>query len=179
MTSPAASRPVLAVDPNALQWHKPAELPAHFAKHSLDRGDCLRKSLSRGEPFTVDGYLQTQRDTVRDCRFLMRALIRNRHYPDRTHRRCTWAFGPNMFCVAMNLRTNGIVTAFHHHLDCGCKHHGQFEARYPRSKDKEDAFLDWLSKGEDMAASARVMLGSSVSHEIADVERLKGFPFGD
>ncbi len=74
--------------------------------------------------------------------------------------------------------TNAVVTAFHNHLECGQHSHKLFEATYPTSKTKEDAFLDWLSRGEAFAASAKVMLGSNVSHEITNVERLQGFPAG-
>jgi len=179
MTLPTASKPVLAIDPNALRWQSPEELPAHFEDHKLDRGDCLKRSLSHGVPFTVDGYMQTQRDTVRKCRFLIRALIRNRRHSDSKHRQRTWAFGPNMFCVGMAMGTNDVVTAYHNHLNCRQHEHKLFEITYPTNKHKEDGFLDWLSAGESLATSAKVMLGSNVTHELTDVERLYGFPAGD
>jgi hypothetical protein len=173
------SRPVLAIDPSSLKWQSPSELVGHFVDHSRDEGDCLKKSLSRGAPFTVDGYMQTQRDAVQRVRFLIRALIRNRWHPDSKHKKRTWAFAPNLFCVGMALGTNEVVTAFHNHL--GWRQHGHklFERANPTEKHKEDAFLDWLSRGEALAASAKVLLGSNISHEITDVERLHGFPAGD
>lgn len=84
-----------------------------------------------------------------------------------------------MFCVGMTLRTNLVVTAYHNHLECRQHEHSLFEMTHPTKHQKVDAFLDWLSRGEAFAASAKVMLGSNVTHEITDVERLHGFPAGD
>jgi hypothetical protein len=173
---PTVSVPVPAINPSALEWQAPAELLKHFRKHSLDQGNCLKKSLSRGVPFTIGGYLQTQKDVVGGFAFLFRALIRNRRYPDPKHQTRIWAFGSNMFCVGLSTRTEKVITAFHNHL-CFSQHdHALFEAVYPSDASKEDAFLEWLSRGEAVAASAKVLLGSNVSHEITDVLRMRGFP---
>ena len=176
---PAATKPVLAINPSALEWHSPAELLEHFRKHSLDQGNCLRKSLSHGVPFTVDGYLDTQRNILRTFRFLVRALIRSRSRPNQNNQIRVWAFGSNMFCVAFSTRTHKVITAYHNHLEYGQHGHRLFERSYPTTPQKEDAFLEWLSRGEDVANSAKVLLGSNVSHEITNVSRLQGFPSGD
>jgi hypothetical protein len=172
---PAVSKLVLPNNPSPLQWQSPAELPKHFRKHSLDQGNCLKKSLSRGVPFTVGGYLQTQKDIVSGFAFLFRAIIRNRRHPDPKHQTRIWAFGSNMFCVGLSPRTKKVITAFHNHLSFSRHDHSLFETAYPSDARKEDAFLEWLSRGESVAASAKVFLGTNVSHEITDVLRMQGF----
>ena len=173
------SKPLLAINPSALEWQSPAELPKHFEKHSTDRGECLQQSLSKGVPFTVEGYLQTQKDVVSGFTFLFRALIRNRWHPDPTHQTRIWAFGSNMFCVALSPRTKKVITAFHNHL--GFQQHGHrlFQRAHPTVPRKEDAFLEWFSVSEEAATAAKVMRGSNVSHLITNVERLHGFPAGE
>ncbi len=175
---PNASQPVLAVNPSDLRWQNDAELNRHFHDHAGDKGNCLQLSLG-SHPCTEKGYMQKQEETVRDCQFLLLALIRNRKYPDPKHKKRMWAFAPNLFCVGMALRTHKVVTAYHNHLEYGQHGHKLFEQMWPTDKQKEDAFLDWLATGVAVATSAKVMLGSTVSHEITEVERLWGFPEGE
>lgn len=164
---PTASPPVL-------RWSRPGQLEEHFTKHVRDRDDCLKKSLG-SHPLDKGGYTQKIKETVDEPQFLLYARIRNRQPGALKHWRRKWAFAPNLFCVALDEKTDEVLSAYHNHLEFHVDHHRLFERRYKKDQDKQDAFLVWLNDGEALAASAKLMLGTTVSHKIDLVERLKGF----
>lgn len=164
---PTASPPVL-------RWSRPGALEEHFTKHVRDLDDCLKKSLG-SHPLDKRGYTQKIKETVDEPQFLFYARIRNRQPGAPENWRRKWAFAPNLFCVALNKKNGRVVSAYHNHLEFRVDHHKLFEQKYKNDQNKQDAFLVWLKHGEEIAASAKLMLGTNVSHEITDVERLKGF----
>ena len=179
---PTASQPVLRVDLNKLRWKVLPGFKIHFEKHS---SDCLETPESL--PLKEEGYRVKITETLRHHRFLLHARIEGRELPGtktcktrktrktRRNKPRKWAFAPNLFCVALDKNTDVVITAYHNHLDYGQFGHKLFENAHRTDALKQDAFLAWLKKGEDVATSAKVMLGTNVSHEITDVERLIGF----
>ena len=176
---PTASQPVLRVDLNKLRWKVLPGFKIHFEKHS---SDCLETPESL--PLKEEGYRVKITETLRHHRFLLHARIEGRELPGtktcktrktRRNKPRKWAFATNLFCVALDKKTDVVITAYHNHLDYGQFGHKLFENAHRTDALKQDAFLAWLKKGEDVATSAKVMLGTNVSHEITDVERLIGF----
>ena len=176
---PTASQPMLRVDLNKLRWRDHSSFKIKLDKH---RRDCLERPKSL--PLNEEGYRVKITETLRHHRFLLHARIEGRELPGtktcktrktRRNKPRKWAFATNLFCVALDKKTDVVITAYHNHLDYGQFGHKLFENAHRTDALKQDAFLAWLKKGEDVATSAKVMLGTNVSHEITDVERLIGF----
>jgi hypothetical protein len=172
--------PLINYLPKNLRWREhigKSELQEHFVKHKEDEGHCLKRSMPSDCSFDVAGYDEATHRVLASPRWIMHAKVRSlkgQFTNDHPHRH--WYFASNLFCVLVSVgKKNDIVSAYHHHLYLGKKHHDEFEKQFSTDELRQDGFLDWLDQSETLSASASAIRGKALSHKIEDLIRIEGF----